>query len=1138
MLFHSKTWLVMRLTAVLLIAACLQVQAKGYGQNISLSVQNTSLENVLKKIKKQAGYHLVYREEWLNLGNKVTLDLKNVPVKDALDACFKNQALTYELVGKTIVVKKVATSLERYADKNNVEESQDIVITGRVRSPEGTPLEGVSVVVKGTQTGTTTNANGQFQLSVLSANNVELVFSFVGYATQTVKAGSRTVFDIILEEAVSDLTDVVVVGYGTVKKSDLTGSVAVISGKSLEDLPVSSIDQKLVGQVAGVQIQQVSGAPGAGTSVKIRGSGSLGAGNEPLYVIDGMPYSTGLYPNINPLTFINPNDIENITVLKDASSTAIYGSRGSNGVIMITTKKAKDGVSRISYSSSVGVQMVPEQGRPKMLNAKEFAQYQRNQIDYWVRLQANREPVLSDYPEEYRDLDALEGKQTDWYDLILQKGLIQDHNILIQKGFKNSGLQFGIGYFNQEGVVQYTGLKRYTANIGYNFNIGEKINIDLSLKPTYIDQDRALTGMGRDVDVTGISLWANPTMSPYDGNGDLIPFINVPKTIYGRANWDFPNPLFILRESKRNNKDFRNLGIAGISWKPLQGLILKSTISSLIRESKYSEYIPSTIGSSNNPPKPGRGKSNLSNTSTFDWLIENTLNYSKTVADNHSFNLLLGYSAQRSTDRGIDLNAGPYVNDLITTLNAASDITSWGESYEAASMVSYIGRLNYAYKGKYLFTSTFRSDGSSRFGVNKRFASFPSLAVAWKISDENFIQDIHFIDEMKLRASWGKSGNNNIGNYSHLPIVTLGQYVFNNTINSAATVGLFNPDLAWEESAQVDVGLEMSVLTNRLNFTVDYYKRRTNNMLMNDLIPAITGFNSQLVNKGLVQNSGWEIGINTKPLIGKFRWTANFNIAFNSNKVIKTNENGDRILAGNSDGRPSHVSIVGQPVGQFFGFILDGVYTQKEIEDPTVAKFPGAVAGNPKYRDIDGDGIITELLDFTVIGNPHPKFVFGFSNTFGYRNWDLMVNINGRYGGKVMNGMRQTTDNLQGYFNIGKEWVNRWINAENPGDGIHAGRPELVHRVNDKLWIEDGSYLRITNVTLGYNLSKDVTSRIGLQNGARLYITSQNLLTVTKYSGPNPEGQAQGINNTLAPNYDLNSYPIARIVSVGLNINF
>jgi len=1131
---------------LIILFAGLATGAPVSGQNIldkkiNFRAEGITLQSALEQLENSEKIRFSYNSRTIPLKSKVFVNSKNETFSNVLMELLSPLDISYKQVGNQIVLRKNDPKFQEVntnSQPSEVTEHQqtlDKSISGVVRDETGETLPGVNIVAKSSQRGTITDAEGKFTLNLADTDAV-LVLSFVGYLTQEVTVSNQSSIEVRLLTDNKSLEEVVVVGYGTVKKSDLTGAVTEISSKTIKDLPVASIDQKLVGQVAGVQIQQVSGAPGAGTSVKIRGSGSLGAGNEPLYVIDGMPYSSGLNQSINPLTFINPNDIEKITILKDASSTAIYGSRGANGVIMITTKNPGKNTSQVNFSTYAGFQSIPQKGRPEMLNAREFAEYQRDRINLVVRTRENREATIEDYPVAYRDLEKLNGTGTNWYDLILQNAFIQDHNFDIQKGMGNSRFNFGFGYYSQEGTIQHTGIKRYSANFGFQSEILKNVTLHASLRPTFIDQDRTVTGSGREPDVTGISLWANPVMSPYDENGSLLPYITTPASIYN-TTWSFPNPLYILQQSKRNYQEIRNLGNAALEWKPIENLTLRSALSTVVSLSGYNQFIPSTIGGSNNPPAPGRGAANRSYGSSFNWLIENTASYTRSF-NQHSISALAGYTTQKSSGNSINLNAGPYANDLIRTINAAPGITGWGESVEAWSMISYLGRLNYSFKDRYLFTATLRSDGSSRFGISKRYALFPSAAVAWKISDEDFFQSIASVDHMKVRASYGKSGNNNIGNYSHLSNVNMGQYVFNNNTVSTATVSLFNPFLGWEESEQIDLGLETALFKGKIAVTADYYHRKSVNMLLNDVIPAITGFNNQLVNKGSVRNRGIELGIDATPVSRELTWDINFNIAFNRNKILATNENNDRILSGNMDGRPTNVSIVGKPIGQFYGFILDGVYSQADMDNPAVAKYPGATAGYPRYRDLNGDGVVNEILDYTDLGSPHPNFIYGLTNRLTYKRFDLAVNLNGQSGGYIMNGMRQTIDNLQGFFNIGKEWANRWRSDETPGDGIHAFGPNSVHRVNDKLWLEDATYLRITNLTFGYNIPSNVFGQKEYFRNLRVYMSIQNLATFTSYTGANPEGQASNMDNTLVPGYDMGSYPIPRTITAGLNIQF
>ena len=1015
---------------------------------------------------------------------------------------------------------------------------QKITVTGSVSSDNNTPLAGVSIKVKGASGGTTTDANGAYTLQV--NKDAVLIFSSVGYEDQQLKAdngGPMTSITLISKN--SALGEVVVIGYGSLRKRDLTGSVATLDNKLIKSLPVATIDQKMIGQVAGVQVQQLTGSPGGGTSVKIRGSGSLGAGNEPLYVVDGMPYSAGMNQNLNPLIFLNPNDIESITILKDASSTAIYGSRGANGVIMITTKKGATNRTEVNVSVMSGIQNVPKKGRPQMLNQREFVELQREKIGIKVRQIENRQPVSTDYPVGYQNPESLVGNGTDWYDLLLRQALIQEQNVSITKGSQESRISFSMGHFKQEGVLSYTSVERFSGKLGMETNIGKNVIVGASLQPAFITQNRTNTNSGRE-DIVGVSLWANPTLNPYNSSGDLVPYLVSPQNKYHSA-WSFVNPLFNLRETKQTDKGFQNLGLAYLEWKLTKGLTMRTSLNTNWSTSKYFQYVPSTIGSSNTPPVAGTGRSLSITGENFDWLIENTATYEKTLGK-HRINALAGYTTQKSTSRGINLNADPYANDLLQTINAAQTIKAWGESVNEWSLISYLGRINYSFKDRYLFTATFRSDGSSRFGYENRYANFPSIAAAWRISQEKFFQGIKKIDNLKVRASFGASGNNNIGNYASLASINAGSYVFGNTQVSASTVGISNPNLTWEESQQIDAGIDLSMYNNRLTLVVDVYNRKSKNMLLSNIIPAITGFNTQIVNLGSVRNKGLEISLGGAPISSRnFRWDVNSNVSFNRNTVLSLNKNGDRALSGNNDNNPTHVSVVGKPIGQFFGYIFQGLYTAEDLLNPKVAKYPQVYEGAGKYADINGDGRITDLLDYTIIGSPYPDFTFGFSNSFAYKNISLSVIINGQSGGQVVNGLRQTVDNLQGFFNVSKEWINRWHSAQDLGDGRHYGipntTPSLGHRMNSQ-WVEDASYLRIANVTLGYSFPSAMMKRLGFMNGARIYITGQNLAMFTRYGGANPEAQSVNINNTLSPGYDITSYPLSRTLSAGVNLSF
>lgn len=1115
----------------LLLCSCFIFTNTINSQNakVNLNENQVPLEMVLNKIEDQTEY-LFLSNRNIDLSRKVTVNVKDTSVGEVLNDVLKDSGLTFKMEGVNIILSPQKTYLNKGKEENKKK------VTGTVVDQNNIPVIGANIVVKGTSNGTVTDMDGKYTLSV--PKNSVLTVSYIGYVNQEIRVGTNSIINISLVENTQALDEVLVVGYGTMKKSDLTGSIANVNQEKLKNLPATSIDLKLVGQVAGVQIQQVSGAPGAGTAIKIRGNGSISAGNEPLYVVDGMPYSSGFNQSLNPMLFINPNDIESITILKDASSTAIYGSRGANGVIMITTKRGNYDQTDVSVSSMVGIQQVPQKGRPKMMNQYQFAEYQREKIAIKVVQMEKRKATNADYPAAYLP-ENLKGEGTDWYDLILQNALVQEHTVSVNKGTKESRLNFSMGYYKQEGALKYTGLERYSGKLSMESNLGKSVKIGASLQPTFIKQKRTNTNANRD-DVIGVATWGNPVMSPYDESGSLIPYIKSPASKYHSA-WSFMNPLFVLRETVQNQNNFQNLGIAFIEGEIIPGLKAKSSLNTNFASTKYNQYIPSTVGGSNKPPTAGTGKSTNKRGTSFNWLIENTLAYEKTFAKKHRLNAMLGYTAQRSKNDLISLDADPYANDLIHTINAAQAIKSWGQTIDEWSMISYLGRINYSFEDRYLLTATFRSDGSSRFGEKNRFASFPSIAAAWRISEEKFLKHNPIIDNLKVRLSYGKSGNNNIGNYAHLASVYAGSYIFGDTQVTGSNVGINNPYLTWEESDQIDVGVDLSLFKNRLSMVLDYYYRRSKNMLLSDIIPAITGFTSQMVNKGNIRNTGFEMSINATPVASSFRWDINFNLSLNRNKVISLNDNGDRILAGSNDGNSTHVTVVGKPIGQFFGYIFEGLYTAEDLKNPDVAKNAQAYEGGVRYKDINDDGVISDMLDYTIIGNPHPDFIYGITNTFTYKDFDLSIIMNGQCGGKVVNGLRQSIDNLQGFFNVGEEWVNRWRSADNPGDGKHYGIPPLTpslgHRMSD-LWLEDATYLRISNITLGYTLPQQLMEKTNFIKGCRFYLTAQNLATFTKYSGANPEGQSINQSSVLAPGFDMSSYPLSRTVSVGANITF
>lgn len=1009
------------------------------------------------------------------------------------------------------------------------------VITGKVSDNEG-PIPGVSVMVNGTQQGTSTNTEGIY--SIQAKKGSTLIFRNIGYKEQQIVVGDASQIDVTMETASEGLDEVVIIGYGSQQRKDLTGSVATISQEAIKDLPVPGIDQKLVGKVAGVQIRTITGTPGGGSSIKIRGSGSIGAGDDPLFVVDGFPLTNSGGRASNPLNVLNPDDIESITVLKDASSTAIYGSRGSNGVVVITTKQGKSGVPNVQANMSGGVQQVPQKGRPDMLNAREFAQFRREMIedDFASRGETAGD---ADIPAPYRNPNQY-GEGTNWYDEIFRTAPQMNVNANVSGGSEKSQYAFSLGYFNQEGTLRYTGYDRITARANINSDLGKKFKVGLTLAPTYSTQQ--LNDFENSfTDVITSSLWLSPLIPVHDASGRRTPYVSSPD-MFGA-----PNPLNKLEFGGNNNKVFRGLGGAFVEYEVLDGLKARYNFNIDYSTSSSFVFNPSFVGGVNAPPETYVANSGTNRSSNVNWLSEFLLTYEKELAPGHRIDVVAGVSAQKERNEMIQINATNYPDDKIETINAAALIQSWDQDIQKWALLSYLARVNYSLKDKWVFTGTVRRDGSSRFGAANKYGTFPSAAVAYRLGEEDFLKNKTWLSDLKLRTSYGLAGNFNIGNYTYLSNINAADYPFNGVLGGGRVISsLRNPNLTWEESAQFDIGVDVGLFNSRLNLTIDAYNRLTKNMLFDAEIPLSSGFSTAIINSGRIRNRGLELALNTRNLTGAFKWTTDVNVAINRNKVLALNENNDPIYGGRSgSGLPTHITQVGLPVGQFFGFVADGIYATQEDFDNS-PKHVTSVLGSIKYRDIDGNGVIEPVNDFAILGNPQPNFTFGITNQFSYKNFDLNVVITGSQGGELLRQAYQYLYNIDGIFNVDRNILNRWRSPENPGDGITptTNGAREIYRENSSLWVEDGSFLRIQNLTVGYTFPKSLLDRTGFLRQARIYGSVQNLATFTKYTGANPDiismndPNNPGQNLALAPGVDWTSYPLPRTITFGLNVSF
>jgi TonB-linked SusC/RagA family outer membrane protein len=1011
---------------------------------------------------------------------------------------------------------------------------QQADVSGKIVDAAGLPIPGATIRVKGGTAVAISGNDGKFTLKNVSSTAI-LVVSYQGYSSREIPA-SGNLAAIQLVVSANDLNEIVVVGYGKTQKKDLTGSVATISTSQVKDLPVSSIDQKLVGQIPGVQISAPTGAPGGGVNVKIRGTGSITAGNSPLYVVDGFAISNSSGQDYNPLNVISPDDIESVTVLKDASSTAIYGSRGSNGVIVITTKRGKSGPPVVSVNSYIGVQQVPQKGRPDVLNGTEYAQFRKEMI-IDKRASTGLSTTDADIPAEFRN-PSVYGEGTNWYDAVLRSAMQNNIDASIRGGSESTRYSASIGRLQQSGTIRYTDYERYTVNFNVESDLSKKFKVGLSIAPTGAVQNR--NGFETGIrDVLTRTLWLSPIVPVTDANGNRTTFITSPGAI-GAGN-----PLNTLEYAGTKAKYFRGIATAFAEYQIIDGLRAKYSFNYDYSNNSSFAFSPSfVIGETSNPnPNPSIPSSNTAQNTTSNWLSEITLNYDKSFGKDHRISAVAGYTAQQERYDGYSFGATNYPDNLIETINASTLLNGAAAGVEKWALISYLARVNYAFRDKYLFTATVRSDGSSRFGANYRYGTFPSAAIGWRASQEEFMKSLKWISDLKVRASYGRTGNFNIPNYQYASSIGSSNYSFGGTLSNGRVSGsIANENLTWEKADELDLGLDFSVLNSRLGLTFDFYNRITSDLLLNAELPSASGFSTSTINLGKVRNRGFEIAVNSKNLTGKFTWNTNANISINRNVVLELNpgNNNAPIYAGRSGGGYyTHITQVGKPIGQFYGFQFDGLY-QNAQELATQPKHSSSVVGSVRYKDIDGNGIIEEVKDFTVIGNAQPDFTYGLTNTFGFKNFDLNILVVGSQGGQIMKTGNEFLTNTDGVFNVDRKVLDRWRSPSNPGNGLApttVGATPLYREVSS-LWIEDASFLRIQNISLGYNFNRDMLMKSRFIKSLRIYASVQNLATFTKYSGANPEAGTNDGFSALTPGRDFTAYPLPRVMTAGINITF
>ena len=1014
---------------------------------------------------------------------------------------------------------------------------QQRVITGKVTTTDNEELPGVNIVIKGTTVGTVTDGSGNYSLSVPN-NDAVLIFSFIGFVEQEIAAGSRSVINILLEPAVQSLSEVVVIGYGEVRKSDLTGSVSSVKANELRAVPATSFDQALQGRAAGVQVSHTSGQPGAEASIRIRGISSITAGNEPLYVIDGMLINSNSGdvtaggtsgPRIGPLSALNPNDIESIEILKDASATAIYGSRGANGVVLITTKRGKQGTSAIDFEAYYGFQQVSK--KLDVLNASQFGEFVNE-----ARANAGQLPAYVN-PENL-------GKGTDWQEEIFRVAPIQSYQLSFSGGTEKTQYAISGGLFDQEGIIINTGFKRYSFRSNINTQLTNRLSVGTNLALAQTSGTTANTGLQFiSPGVVGAALTMNPILPVYDpherGGYTYENVIGGGPVMVGTVA---ANPVAELMGTDVKSTSSRVIGNMFATYKFIDGLVFKTSLGIDAVSSRDRSFQPSWLRAS----RSVQGIAGIATIEAMTWLNENTLTYDKRLRENDHFNVVVGFTAQEFQNESLSSLVFGASDQLgYHRLSLASDPQSPSNGESRWSMISYLGRAQYSLNDKYLFTVTGRVDGSSKFSADNKYSFFPSAAAAWRISQESFMDNVTAVSDLKLKASVGVIGNQAIGPYASLPLVaSYGQGVFNNGPNvisytASQPQSYNNPDLKWETTRTINAGFDAGFFDGRIQLTAEYYQKYTYDLLLSTPIASTTGFEQTILNVGNVENNGFDLELSSVNVASSraLQWNTSLNFSLVRNKVTK--------LATENDVQLGSGLILreGESVGTFYGYQFDGIF-QSDAEASSSAVFANQVSGagrarsgDRKYRDINSDGVIDEQ-DRMIIGNALPDFTWGLNNNLTYKNISLSFFIQASHGNDMINLNQLFLEDMTAIHNVSTDaWEKRWT-PENPSNDyprVLANRTTDVGVVSSK-FIEDASYVRLKNVTLGYNLPASLLQQMRMRS-FRVFASATNLLTITGYKGYDPEGSSYGT-STAYPGVDQGRYPLTKTYTFGLNLGF
>lgn len=1093
-------------------SSLLATNVKSQVAKVSFSIKDANFVKVLDAIESQTDYLFVYNKDEIDLNREINVEVKNQSVAAVLSGIFKDMSIEYAMVGNNIMLM------------SKIGNSQQKSISGKVTDSSGSVLPGVSVVVKGTTNGTITDGNGNYSLLNVPENAI-VQFSFVGMKGQEVAVGEKIIVNVTLEEETIGIDEVVAIGYGTVKKSDLTGSVTSLRKDDMNKGVTPTIAGLLQGKAAGVQITQASAEPGGGTTIQIRGAGSVNAGSGPLYVVDGLPIETGQVvsgagssmPDVrvprSPISNINPSDIESIEILKDASATAIYGARGANGVILVTTKKGSSGDMKISYNGYAGIQSAVNM--IDVLNADDYKRILNEIMD-----------TPGSNVSQTEKVGDIQNGGTNWQDQLLQNALVQSHSLSFTGG--NNGTKYfaSLNYFDQEGVLKTSGYERYDSRLNIEHR-ADKMLFGVNFSTSYTHDN--VVPVGFSTNEEGSALYAargfDPTLGIFDASGNY--------QVTSLSNLDNPLALIYGKTSKTDN--YRTLGTIFGEYSILKGWTAKLNLGFDTRNSQRDSYVSRLT-------KDGRANAGVATILTGtrnNYLGELTTTYNRELSNSSSLTVMGGITYQKFINNNFSGTGKGFPVDETLTNNmgmANAALYTMGSARNNNKLLSYFGRANYSLLNQFLFTATLRVDGSSRFGTNKKYGYFPSGAIAWKMHEQQFIKDLNIFSSLKFRASVGRTGNQDIGNF--LSITTFGQgasvILGGQQLVTLAPTRIANPDLKWETTEQINVGFDMGFMENRITASVDYFQKNTFDMLFDLPIPASTGFTSIMSNIGNIKNDGFELTVDSRNLQGKFKWNTSLNLSTLKNRVTDT---GDipQIIHTDAGQSTTQIAIikVGETLNSFYGYQTDGIWQSTEEITASGTKDP-VKPGDVKFVDQNGDKVVN-TNDRVILGKSIPSLTMGMTNVFEYKSFQLNIFVDAASGVSMLNNSKVET-----YYPVShrrnrmaEPYLNRWTinnpSNEYPSFVNPAGQGNKA--VSD-LTVEDASYIRLQTAQLSYQVplkNRKVFDRVNV------YISGQNLYTWTKYTGQDPATNSNG-NSSLK--IDFNSYPVSRTFTLGLELGF